>query len=150
MRALAREIGPFNAAVGHSFGAAAVTLAIDEGLDVARAVLIAPPLGPTYFVERMCRFLRVPRERTAGIETELMRMVGRPMADLDADRVAARLAQPALILHDPNDDEVPFAHGAAIARAWAGSTIVPATGEGHYRILKSPATIGRTLGFLVS
>ena len=148
--ALAREIGPFSAAVGHSFGAAAVTLAIDEGLDVGRAMLIAPALGPAYFMERTRRFLRVPSARTAGMERELIRMVGRPIADFNADLVAARLAQPALIVHDPNDDEVPFAHGAAIAAAWRGSTIVPATGEGHYRILKSPATIGLALDFLVS
>ena len=148
--AIARQLGPFTAAVGHSFGAAAITLAIDEGLDVARAVLIAPPLGPAYFTERMRQLLRVPHARSAGMERELIRIVGRPLADFNADRVAARLAQPALILHDPNDDEVPFAHGAAIAAAWPGSTIVPATGEGHYRILKSPATIGRALDFLVS
>ncbi len=148
--AIARQLGPFHAAVGHSFGAAAVTLAIDEGLEVSRAVLIAPPLGPAYFMERMRRFLRVPSARAAGMESELVRIVGRPIADFNADMVAARLAQPALILHDPHDDEVPFAHGAAIAAAWRGSTMVSSTGEGHYRILKSPATIGRALEFLAT
>lgn len=147
--AIGGRLGPFDAAVGHSFGAAAVTLALDAGLDAGRAVLIAPPLGPAHFMERLRTFIGLPAARTAGMERELVRILGRPIADFDADRVAARLAQPALVLHDPADDDVPFAHGEAIAAAWRESTLVPMPGAGHLRILKAPATIERTLAFLL-
>jgi alpha-beta hydrolase superfamily lysophospholipase len=146
--AIARRLGPFDAAVGHSFGAAAITLALAEGLDVARVVLIAPPLGPAHFMDRLRQFIGLPASRVAGMERELVQIVGRPIADFDASRVAAHLAQSALILHDPADDDVPFAHGEAIAAAWRGSAFVPMPGAGHYRILRSGATIDRAVEFI--
>ena len=148
--AIGRELGPFIAAVGHSFGGAAVTLALNEGLDATAAVLIAPPLGPLHFIESLRAFIGLPTSRLPGMQRELVRLVGRPIEHFDANRVAARLTHPALILHDRADDEVPFAHGEAIAAAWRGSAFVPVEGEGHYRILKTPSTIRSVTEFIAA
>lgn len=145
---IGRKLGPFTAVIGHSFGAAAVTLALDAGLDVQRAILIAPPLGPLHFITGLREFIGLPLARAAGMEAELVRIVGRPISDFNADVVASRLLQPALIFHDPEDDEVPFAHGASIAAGWRGSSLVPVVGEGHFRILKSREVINRLVDFV--
>ena len=145
---LGARFGELSAVVGHSFGGAAALLALDAGLDARRAVLIAPPTGPAYFMERMRRFIGLHERRAAGMERHLVATVGRALAEFDADRVAARVTVPGLILHDPADGEVPFAHAEAISRAWRGSVLVPVPGEGHYRILKSPAALDRISAFV--
>ena len=142
--------GPLSAVVGHSFGGAAAILSLDAGLDARRAVLIAPPTGPAYFLEKLRGFIGLHERRAAGMERHLVAMVGRGIAEFDADRVAVRLAVPGLILHDPADGEVPFAHAEAISRAWRGSILVPVPGEGHNRILKSPAALDRISEFLLA
>ncbi|HEX8673706.1 MAG TPA: alpha/beta fold hydrolase [Longimicrobium sp.] len=142
--------GPLSAVVGHSFGGAAAILSLDAGLDARRAVLIAPPTGPAYFLEKLRGFIGLHERRAAGMERHLVAMVGRRIAEFDADRAAVRLAVPGLILHDPADSEVPFAHAEAISKAWRGSVLVPMPGEGHNRILKSPAALDRISEFLLA
>lgn len=141
--------GPLSAVVGHSFGGAAAILSLDAGLDARRAVLIAPPTGPAYFLEKLRRFIGLHERRAAGMERHLVAMVGRGIDEFDADRVAVRLTVPGLILHDPEDGEVPFAHAEAISRAWRGSVLVPIPGEGHNRILRSPAALDLISEFLL-
>jgi pimeloyl-ACP methyl ester carboxylesterase len=55
---------------------------------------------------------------------------------------------PALIVHDHEDPDVPFAHGEEIARAWPGAELFATTGLGHRAILWNPEVIRRTVGFL--
>ena len=57
---------------------------------------------------------------------------------------------PALIVHDPEDREVPWAHGAEIANAWIGSRLLPAEGLGHTRLLRDPAILATAMEFITS
>ena len=146
--ALGEQLGGVHAVVGHSFGATAATLSLEAGLRANGAVLIAPARGPGHFLERMRRFIGLPDARTAGMERRLVAHVGRELAFYDTSRAAATLSVPALILHDPADDEVPWSHGEALARAWRGSRLASAEGDGHYRILKSARTLEQTIAFV--
>jgi pimeloyl-ACP methyl ester carboxylesterase len=58
------------------------------------------------------------------------------------------MTQPLLVLHDPADREVPFAHGADVAAAWPGARLVPLRDLGHNRPLGDPATIAAAVGFM--
>jgi pimeloyl-ACP methyl ester carboxylesterase len=42
----------------------------------------------------------------------------------------------ALVMHDPEDAEVPFEHGKSIAEAWPGARLERLTGVGHRRMLR--------------
>jgi pimeloyl-ACP methyl ester carboxylesterase len=55
---------------------------------------------------------------------------------------------PALIFHDRDDRDVPYAHGEEIAGAWPGAQLVPTSGLGHRAILRDPDVIRRTVTFL--
>jgi pimeloyl-ACP methyl ester carboxylesterase len=145
---LADRCGGVHAVVGHSLGAAAVTLALKAGLEARRVVLIAPPLGPPHFLARVQRFIGLPAERVPGMERELVAAVGRPIEFFDSARAAASLTQPALIFHDPSDREVPYAHGEAVARAWPGSRLVTMNGAGHFRILSAPELLRQAVEFI--
>jgi pimeloyl-ACP methyl ester carboxylesterase len=151
IRVVASALGAPELVVGHSFGGAAATFAITElGLPARAAVLVAPAPGPGYYVERFTRAVGLPPQRVAGMVRRLVQRVGRPIESLDAI-VAARLADvPALILHDPNDREVPWRYASAMSDAWRRSRLLPAPSLGHRRILRDPSTIAAAVGFASS
>lgn len=149
MRAVSAAVGPLHAMVGHSFGGAAVALALAEhGTAVRGAVLLAPAIGPTLFVDRFTGMIGLAPARAAGMMRHVARTVGREPVTLDARRAAAALRLPALIVHDPEDPEVPWAHGAEIANAWMGSRLLQADGLGHTRLLRDPGVLGATTDFI--
>ena len=149
LRAVAAAMGPLHAMVGHSFGGAAVTVALAElGVEARGAVLLAPAAGPTLFVDRFTGMIGLPAERAAGMMRRVAEIVGREPASLDARRAAATLRVPALVVHDPADREVPWAHGEAIAAAWPDSRLVRAEGLGHTRLLRDERTLGTVVDFV--
>jgi pimeloyl-ACP methyl ester carboxylesterase len=134
--------------IGHSFGASAVTFAIAEGLPARRAVLLAPPLGPLHFVDRARRFIGLPEPRVPGMVRRLEELVGRNIAEFDTSLAARKVTIPGLILHDPEDSEVPWSHATGLASAWSGSRLVPCKGVGHYRILSDATALHRVAEFV--
>ena len=144
---VARAAGPFDVVVGHSLGASAALLALDHGLAVRTAALIAPPRDAHHFVRLLSTAMGLSEARALGAITLLERQTG-SLGGPATDRVARRLRLPGLILHDRGDRHVPFAHGEAIAAAWPGARFVPLTGLGHRRGLDAPHVHMEILNFV--
>ncbi|MDF1503966.1 alpha/beta fold hydrolase [Roseisolibacter sp. H3M3-2] len=145
--ALGEQLGPLRAIVGHSLGGAAITLALEAGLRARGAALVAPARRPHEYVARLGTYLGLPH-RLDGIVRRIETRVGRDLDWFDTTRAAAGLALPALVLHDPHDDDVPWSHGAALAESWPGARLVPTPGEGHYDILGADVTLERVTEFV--
>jgi pimeloyl-ACP methyl ester carboxylesterase len=148
LTAVARRVGPVHAVIGHSFGCTATVLALARGLPVERVVLVAPPAESPLFARAFGRAIGLPAPRVEGMVDRIRVAVGGDLAALDARHLARRLTTPALIVHDPADREVPFAHAEAIAAAWPGARLFPVSGLGHYRLLRDPAVIERAVDFV--
>ena len=52
---------------------------------------------------------------------------------------------PSLLIHDPNDPEMPYQHSIALAAAWPGAALVNVFGVGHRRILRARDVAARTM-----
>ena len=149
LRAVVRSLGAVEAVVAHSFGGAAVALAMGElGLEARGAVLLAPAGSPWDFVEQFATTVGLPDARKPGLERQLVRRVGRTPASLDPRRAAESIEVPALVLHDPADVEVPWSHGEALAFAWRDARLVERPGTGHRRILRDRETIASIVEFV--
>jgi pimeloyl-ACP methyl ester carboxylesterase len=148
VRGVANTIGPLAGVVGHSLGAAAVVLAIRDGMLAARAVLIAPPNGPEHYVRRMASILGVSAQRIPALLSRIERLIGTAIPDVDVAQAAAALSTPALIFHDVADREVPFAHGAAVAAAWKGAQLIALENVGHRRPVTDPQVLATIVDFL--
>lgn len=152
--AVADAVGPIHAVIAHSFGGAAAALALGprrpEGrrLKAGRLVLLASPEGPAHFVQGMIAQLGLSPERGARIARRIEALVGMRMADLAVPSYAHALSLPLMLMHDPADRLVPFAHAEAIAAAWPGAQLRPTPGVGHRRILSDAAVIGEVVAFV--
>jgi len=142
-----RRVGPVHAVIAHSLGAAAAVIAMAEGLGAERAVLIAPPVDLPRYATLFGRALGLSARSTAGLLAHVDRALG-GRERFDLLRLARAQTASALVLHDPDDREVPFSDGQAIASAWPGGTLEAVRGAGHTRALRDPMVISRAAGFL--
>lgn len=148
LRAVGDHFGPAAAVVGHSLGGAATAAALAGGMAAARAILLAPAADPVDASLRFARFVRLPerlcRRMVAGFEAR----IGIDFDAFRAQRTAPRIGCPALVVHDLEDAEVPWAEGERYARHWPRSRLLSTHGLGHNRIAGDAAVIAAALAFL--
>jgi Alpha/beta hydrolase family len=163
IRAVAAAVGPVRGVIAHSLGGAAAALAVSAaGSDVVaaavpgvaaavaaeRVVLLAPAAEPTHYARVLAQLAGLSPAGTDAMLAAVAARLGLPLDRVDVTRYVGALAAACLVLHDPADREVPWAHGKAIAQAWPGAELVPLDGRGHRRILRDPHMIARVVEFL--
>lgn len=150
LRAVGEELGPLAGIVGHSFGAGAAAIALYHGLDAGRAVLICGPASLVALIERWCRRHQIPEDEIPRFLSRLEHEVGETIETLDIPRLAPRLTQPVLVVHDRGDEDVPVEDGVAVATAWPGARLMITERYGHRRILLAREVVRAVRDFLVN
>lgn len=136
--------------VCHSFGAIGSTFAMHHGLQVPRAVYLAPGAD---IPERFLAF-----GRGVGLDAENLdaywKLSKERFLPIDLDAVSPYQLAPnlervrTLIIHDPGDVEVPFSNAERLAAAWPGSVFEVIEGVGHRRIIRDRKIAERAAEFL--
>lgn len=144
---VARRLRPVHAIVAHSLGATASAIAVARGLDVRRLVLLAPPAEPEPFARAFARAIGLPDARVPGMLASLREEVG-DFEALDLRRLAPAMSARLLLLHDPADREVPFAHARAIVERWPDARLATVEGAGHLRMLGDARVVRQAVSFL--
>lgn len=140
--------GPVRGIAAHSFGAAGAAYAIASGLAVERAVFFAPPLSFDSFWLRFRTGVGVSPEVMDRMLREAEEWLEVRFAGIAPAELAPRMTAPLLVLHDPDDREVPFEEGSELARRWPGAQLRPTSGLGHLRILRDEACVAAAVTFL--
>lgn len=148
LRSVADAIAPVHAIVAHSFGCAAVTLAMHEGLAASRVVFIAPPFDPSSYTERFGEVLGLEPNVVAAMKQRLEQRFLRKWSDYSLGTLARNLRAPLLVVHDRDDHETFLWEGEAVAAAWSGAQLIVTEGLGHRRILRDPRVLADVAGFV--
>lgn len=67
---------------------------------------------------------------------------------MELSHLARGLRHPSLLLHDPEDREVPYEESRKLGAAWPLSTLHAVSGVGHRRILGDRSVVGLSADFL--
>lgn len=145
---VAGHVGPVEAVVAHSLGSTALVECLYQGMEADRAVLIAPPVHPETYLPRIARHFGISQKVAGRAQALLEARHGAPFEDYRPLSAARHLSQPALILHDEDDRQVPLDEGEKLARFWPGATLEMTQSLGHNRILRDPGVIARALTFV--
>lgn len=154
LQAVASEVGPVEAAVGHSFGGFVIGLAAEgrapmtAALDIERIALIAAPNAFTDLTARFGLEIGLGPHAQAAFERILTKIGGRGLSEFDGNRMLGGIDRPILVIHSRDDDEVPFAQGAAYRALGEHVTFLPADRLGHRQILYAPSTIRSVRDFV--
>lgn len=136
--------------VAHSLGALASLLALELVEHAPDGVVLLAPARSAdralaTFTDRLGLRPRMVHELRAAIED---RLGDEAWAEVDAERVAARMTMPVLVVQDADDREVSFADAQAVTAAWAGpARMATTTGLGHRRVLRAVAARHEVGGF---
>lgn len=147
IEAIARELGPIDAIVTHSFGGPATGVALMNGFKVRRAVLIAAPRG------RNKGWFRMAEERGLSVDV-VHRARELYAADVGQERAAFDLAAVAspiqtLLIHSVDDDAVEWDDNSqVIAQQWPNAELVLCDGLGHRMIAQDRGVIDRIVTFV--
>ena len=146
--AVARAMGPIDAVVAHSLGSPASVFAFAAGLRVRTSVHLAGPSSLLRAFDRAARLARLDEHGARVLRERFMLATGYLPAAMELDRLADGLRHPALLLHDPDDDEVPYHESEALAAAWPQARLAPVAAAGHRRMPESEAVVSRVIDFL--
>ncbi|MCX5766904.1 MAG: alpha/beta fold hydrolase [Gemmatimonadetes bacterium] len=143
-------VGPFRAAVGHSMGGAALTLALGDGLQLGKAIILG---SPSHFTDVRDRYLHMvgagPRSSQA-FHAEMLRRLGLTHDTPSLREIARTQSLPVLVVHDPEDREVPVVDARATAAAYRNARLLELDAGGHRRMLKAPAVIAAVTEFILT
>lgn len=148
LEALCATHGPFEAAIGHSLGAAALGLAMRRGLRLARVVFVSAPASIGEHAHKFARWLGITPAIREAMRQRLEHRYGVRFAEIDRIDELAQLRLPALFAHDSGDAEVPFGHAVRLSAPMAHAKLIRTHGLGHYRILREPAVVGAIVDFV--
>ncbi len=153
--AVDRAIGPITAAITHSFGGTAVALAAEGGPPLTsrlnglqRVVLIASPNRLDAMTAAFAKRRRLTAKIHAALNDVVSTRAGRPIRDIEIGHFLAKADLPALIVHDQNDDDVPFSRAEAICAVAPKAVLLPTKGLGHRRIVITSTVVRASIRFL--
>ncbi len=99
-------------------------------------------------MERFAAAYGLDADDTVRFKSILAGKAGAHSRDLAVAVVAPRLHTPALIVHDPDDDEVPYAEAQDIVAAWPGARLYTTRDAGHRRMLRDSGVVAEAVAFV--
>ncbi|WP_328189433.1 alpha/beta fold hydrolase [Marinobacter sp. OP 3.4] len=133
--------GPVEAAIGHSMGSPALLYAFAQGLEVRTSIHVAGPSSLRRVLHQTAAMTGLGEAQRNRLIALMEAETGVPVEDMELTRLAHGFRHPALILHDPDDREVPFGESRHLHAAWPGATLHAVSGLGHRRIISDRAVI---------
>jgi pimeloyl-ACP methyl ester carboxylesterase len=154
LTALHTETGPWKAIVAHSFGGAIVTALVSGAVvgsapvSTEKLVLIAAPSSIPELFKNYGNTIGLTPRSQYWLEENVTRLAGRSLSAFEGEQLLKLTTAQTLLLHAPDDKEVPFHEAERLATAGDHVTLRPMPGVGHRRILYAPKTIEAVSGFL--
>lgn len=130
------ELGPFETIIGHSMGGSAVAIALSEGVESKKVVLISSPSSIESVLKRFAKFIGLPTKSTQRFLNLVGENVGRSAESLNIAKLIQSNSSKGLIIHDKDDIEIPYADAKTIEQNWKGAKLISTQGYGHRSILR--------------
>lgn len=151
---MAKELGPFDAIIGHSFGAANVVIAKHRHrFETGKLVLLSCFSDGEWVLNRFAEFLNIsPRVlRTLKDLHERRRDGSFSWSEMNIAKMAGEETLPVLFIHDRSDKEVPHAQMEVFSGSGKSNfRFVSTEGVGHRRIVRDEKVVREVCQFVAS
>ena len=152
LRELCAEIGAIHGVVAHSFGGTCTLLAMAGGIRVNRTVLISPGVEREAFFQGFANIVGLPERATDELRRLMIERFGEHQWNVfTPERLGEVLdagSGASLVVHDVDDDEVPYIDSVELTRRAASARLVSTRGAGHRRLLREPRVVGDISAFI--
>ncbi|MGB5321380.1 alpha/beta hydrolase [Lutimonas sp.] len=148
IREVNKKYGPFDAAIGHSFGGMSLINAVADGLNVEKLVTI----GTDNSIPQIFNYLVKKMELKPVISKKLAKLsetkFNTEIDSLSSEHKAAKITIPTLVIHDSNDKYVNVSSAVSIRQNLKKGELLITNGLGHHKIFKDNFVIQRIIDFI--
>jgi pimeloyl-ACP methyl ester carboxylesterase len=151
LRLIEQQYGPFEAYLGHSLGALALTLFLETSPhnETTRLVLIAPAVEMTTALASFARLFGLSADVVREMDTYAQEVGGHHFAWYSLRRALQGVHAGVFYLQDQDDRITPLKDALLVQKDGRYNIRFLFTkGLGHRKILKDPATLDQVLAFL--
>lgn len=145
---LEKQLGPFDFAIGHSLGGMSIINALNQNLQVKKAVIIGSGDIIQDIIDDFIKNLQLKPEIGEQLKIHFEKKFGESMNKYSASVAAQQLKTPVLIIHDENDDDVNIKAAYNIHKHLKNSKLIITKGLGHRKILGNQFVIDEIKEFL--
>ncbi len=138
---------PFDVAIGHSLGAAALLYVESMKSCFERLVLVSGPSTIEGVLNRFAGFVNLGEKSKQLFIRNMETTVGLDVDRLNLVALAPSIDQPVLLVHDRSDREVPVDESHTLNQALPRSRLIQTTGYGHSRLLRNADVISEIVEF---
>lgn len=154
LHAVRNQLGEFDTVLSHSLGGAVVatalggTIAKHPKLIAAKVVLISPPNSVKKIFDDFSVMVGLTAAARLSMEAIVEKLSGKRSDDFNVGNQLQSTQSRILVIHSPDDKEIPFPEAQAIAAANPTSVLMPMPGLGHRRIIASDEVVKSVVEFL--
>jgi len=150
--AVSRHVGDVHGTISHSFGSICVLLAMDDGLEVKRSVMLAPGVEGEVFFRGFAEIIGLPSKSTEVLRDRVIERFGgdhwNKFTNKHQGGILAGHSDGAMVVHDTEDREVPYHQSVELAHHADGAQLLTTRGLGHRRVLRDPAVVAEVAAFI--
>ncbi len=143
-----KEYGPFEAAIGHSFGGMSLLNSISEGLKINKLVIIGTDNSIPEVIKTFINKLKLKPKIAVKLETYFNNKLGLKVKHHTSQWVAKNVDIPTLVLHDSDDRFVPVSSAISIRQNLKNGELLITNGLGHHKIFRDKGIIQRIIDFI--
>lgn len=146
-----KQINNMHSVITHSFGGVIFGLDYDTRQSIKNIVMICPPATMNTAFNQFAVMLQLPDIIIDYIIKSMKANFGNDILErVSLARIAKEIVQPTLVIHDTDDDVVPFNDGKEIASILRQGAFYETNGLGHRKILYDKTIVARTVEFILS
>ncbi len=147
---LNKHYGPFEFAIGHSLGGMSIINAINQNLNVKKAVIIGSGDLIQDIITDFIEKLKLKPEIGVRMRGHFEKKFGEPMNNYSTSVVAKNIETPVLIIHDEDDSDVNIKCAHSIHIHLKNSKLMITKKLGHRKILGNEKVIEEIITFIGS
>ena len=149
IRQLEKDYGPFDAAIGHSFGGMALLNAVSEGLKIDNLVIIGADNSIDEIIKSEVKKYSLRPIVAKKLVKLLNKQLGVNIEDYSSENASKNVNIPTLVINDSEDKYVDVSSAITIRQNLKYGELLMTNGLGHHKILKDPVIIQRIIDFIV-
>ena len=140
--------GPFEAAIGHSFGATSLYIAASDFLTIKSLIAVGSGDKISDIILNFSKNLSLKEKSAQLIQSRLEKKWNLKVNDSSSSTVARKINIPVLVVHDVTDGDVPVRCAYEIRKNLNRGSLLITNGLGHTKILRNEEVIKKSINFI--
>ncbi len=148
VKAVEEKYGPFEAAIGHSFGGMTLLKCTQNFLKINKLVIMGTDNDIREIIYDLAKKLHLKSATAEYVLDKLQQQLKNKLETLSSEASAKAISIPTLVIHDTDDLVVPVSCAYKIRQNLSQGSLLITHGLGHQRILKDLNVQNHIIDFL--